>query len=230
MKKAIVTGASSGIGQCIARRLTKMGYEVWGFGRIFDGEEPFHVVACDLLDMQKTLAAVAEINRQHDLYLLVNCAGCGYYGLHEELSPDKIAEMTRLNLELPMILSQQLLRTLMATRGTIINNASVTAVQSSPHGAAYGATKAGLLSFSRSLFDEARKYGVRVTAILPDMTDTDLYRNADFQACTDPGCSLSPGDVASAVEYILSQSDGVTVPELHLRPQKHRIARKGQNN
>lgn len=62
------------------------------------------------------------------------------------------------------------------------------------------------------------------------MTDTDLYRNADFQACTDPGCSLSPGDVASAVEYILSQSDGVTVPELHLRPQKHRIARKGQNN
>lgn len=64
--------------------------------------------------------------------------------------------------------------------GYIINISSVTAKQPSPHGCAYAATKAGLASFSSSLFDEARKYGVKVTAVYPDMTETNLYRNADF--------------------------------------------------
>lgn len=56
----------------------------------------------------------------------------------------------------------------------------MTAQQSNPHGCAYGAVKADLRAFSRSLFDEARKYGVRVAVVSPDMTKTELYRNADF--------------------------------------------------
>lgn len=226
MKKAIVTGASSGIGREIALRLTNLGYEVYGFGRSFEGGEPFHPIPGDLLDTPAVLSKVKKINRQKEVFLLVNCAGAAYYGLHEELSPEKIAEMTRTNLELPMILTQQLLRTLKQNHGTIINISSVTAVSSNPHGAAYGATKAGLSSFSRSLFDEARKYGVKVTAILPDLTKTNLYRNADFTTSEDPQCTLTPKDVADAVEYVVSQPEGVVVSEIVIRPQKHRIAKK----
>lgn len=226
MRKAIVTGASSGIGWEIAIRLTKLGYDVYGFGRHFTGQEPFHTIAGDLLDTSTVLMQIQQVNREKDVKLLVNCAGCAYYGLHEELSPEKISEMTRTNLELPMILTQQLLRTLKKNQGTIINVSSVTAVSSNPHGAAYGATKAGLSSFSRSLFDEARKYGVKVTAILPDMTQTNLYRNADFTASDEPECSLTPEEVAESVEFILKQPDGVVIPELVIRPQKHRLAKK----
>lgn len=226
MKKAIVTGASSGIGAEAARRLTALGYDVYGFGRNFAGDEPFHVVPGDLRDTPAVLAQIKSINQDQDVELLVNCAGCAYYGLHEELSPEKIAEMTRVNLELPMILTQQLLRTIKKNRGTIINVSSVTALSSNPHGVAYGATKAGLASFSRSLFDEARKYGVKVTAILPDMAKTNLYRNADFTASDDPECALAPSDVANAIEYVVKQPEGVVVPEIVLRPQRHRIAKK----
>lgn len=226
MRKAIVTGASSGIGAAIAARLVELGYDVYGFGRSFHGVKPFHVVRGDLRNTPAVLAEVQEINRDKDIALLVNCAGSAYYGLHEELSPDKIAEMTRVNLELPMILTQQLLRTLKQNQGAVINISSVTAVSSNPHGVAYGATKAGLQSFSRSLFDEARKYGVRVTAILPDMTRTNLYRNATFTASEEPECSLAPEDVANAVEYILDQPQGVDIPELMICPQKHRIEKK----
>ena len=233
---AIVTGATSGIGLAVSRTLLEMGYDVYAFGRDFDKleEEPlfdgpseppraFHPIPGDLLN---TTWAVAQVRKIKPVDVLVNNAGTAYYGLHEELSPEKIQEMVRTNLELPMILTQQLLRGMKRTHGTILNISSVTAVSSNPHGAAYGATKAGLSSFSRSLFDEARKYGVRVTAILPDMTRTDLYRNANFEASGAPGCGLDPEDVANAVRYVLQQPEGVVIPELMIRPQYLRIEKK----
>ena len=100
----------------------------------------------------------------------------------------------------------------------------MTAQQSNPHGCAYGAVKAGLASFSRSLFDEARKYGVRVATVSPDMTKTELYRNADFTVGEETESYLLPQDVA--VAYIVGQREGVAVSEETLRPQDHRIRRK----
>ena len=191
----------------------------------------FHPIVCDLLDTKKLQSVVAALQKEwkqekRTFSLLVNNAGTAYYGLHEELRPEGISEMVRVNLEVPMLLSQQLLRTLKQNHGTIINISSVTAIGSNPHGVAYGATKAGLLSFSRSLFDEARKYGVRVTAILPDMTDTELYRHADFTADPAMDAHLEAEDVADAVEYALTTRAGTCVPEIILRPQLHRIKKK----
>ena len=125
-----------------------------------------------------------------------------------------------------MILTNRLLRVLKQNHGYIINISSITAKQSSPHGCAYGATKAGLTGFGTSLFDEARKYGVRVTTIHPDMTDTKLYRDADFSCSQEEGSFLLASEVAETVRYVLSQRDGVVVPDITLRPQLHRIARK----
>jgi short-subunit dehydrogenase len=234
---AIVTGASSGIGAAISARLCKMGYEVFGIGRSFGSsfaeqfpdaaDNPlFHAVVCDLLDTEKMLKLVRGIAAEATVTLLVNNAGSAYYGLHEELSPKKIQEMVRTDLEVPMILSQQLLRGFKKNKGCIVNIASVTAQQSNPHGCAYGAVKAGLVSFSRSLFDEARKYGVRVAVVSPDMTKTELYRNADFTVGEETESYLLPQDVADAVAYIVEQREGVAVSEVTLRPQYHRIRRK----
>ena len=227
---AIVTGA-------ISARLCKMGYEVFGIGRSFGSsfaeqfpdaaDNPlFHAVVCDLLDTEKMLKLVRGIAAEATVTLLVNNAGSAYYGLHEELSPKKIQEMVRTDLEVPMILSQQLLRGFKKNKGCIVNIASVTAQQSNPHGCAYGAVKAGLASFSRSLFDEARKYGVRVAVVSPDMTKTELYRNADFTVGEETESYLLPQDVADAVAYIVGQREGVAVSEVTLRPQYHRIRRK----
>ena len=228
---AIVTGASSGIGATVSRRLCGLGYEVFGFGRDFGKNEPvasdgFHPVVCDVLDTEKMCAYVRQISSTYTVRVLVNNAGIGYYGLHEELNPDKIKRLVRTNLEVPMILAQQLLRHLKKRKGCIINIASVTANQSNPHGCAYGATKAGLASFSHSLFDEVRKYGVRVACIYPDMTRTDLYRNADFTVGEEVESHLLPEEVAEAVEFLLNQREGLVVSDITLRPQLHRIRRK----
>lgn len=227
-KAALVTGASSGIGRAISERLLALGYEVYGIGRQFPEDISFHPIVFDLQEMKKLPELVTSLRKEWKeknqcLALLVNNAGAAYYGLHEELPAAGISEMVRVNLEVPMILTQQLLRTLKQNHGAIINISSVTAIGSNPHGVAYGATKAGLLSFSRSLFDEARKYGVRVTAILPDMTDTQLYRHADFRADPAMDAHLEAEDVADAVEYALTVREGTVVPEIILRPQLHRI-------
>ena len=228
-KSAIVTGASAGIGSEISRRLCGLGFEVFGIGREF--KEPaegqmFHPIVCDLLDTQQLLQNIKDIAARGDVSVLVNNAGVAYYGLHEELNPKKIQQMVRTNLEVPMILTQQLLRQLKANRGFVINISSVTAQSSSPHGCAYGATKAGLAGFSRSLFDEVRKYGVKVVTIYPDMTKTDLYRNADFTVGEEEASYLLPQEIADAVSFILKQRVGAVVSEITVKPQIHRIKRK----
>lgn len=225
---AIVTGASSGIGRAIAKVLCESGYEVYGFGRDFDKNpsEQFHQIVLDLMETSKLELAVKEILAKGNLKVLVNNAGVGYYGLHEELNAKKIQEMVRVNLEVPMILSALTLRELKKNAGYVINIASVTADKTNPHGCAYGATKAGLDSFSHSLFDEARKYGVKSVVIKPDMTATNLYRNADFEAEDDVMCCLQPDEVAAAVELVLNAREGMVLSDITLKPQYHRLHRK----
>ncbi len=232
---AIVTGASSGIGLEIGRMLCRLGYEVFGIGRQFPQashlpeafqKQTFHPIVCDILDTQKLLDTVKDVASKNKITVLVNNAGTAYYGPHEELNPGKIQQMVRTNLEIPMILTQQLLRDLKKNQGYVINISSVTAHAANPHGCAYGATKAGLASFSESLFAETRKYGVKTVAIYPDMTATNLYRNADFTVGDEEESYLSPKEVADAIEYILKQRDGLVVSELTLRPQLHRIKRR----
>lgn len=234
-KSAIVTGASSGIGLAVSRILCELEYEVYGFGRDFTRDETvsfveqsagFHPVVCNLLNTQELCDAVKKTVKETQVCVLVNAAGVGYYGLHEELNIKQIQTLVRTNLEVPLILTNRLLRVLKKNKGYIINISSITAKQSSPHGCAYAATKAGLTSFGNSLFEEARKYGVKVTSIHPDMTATNLYRDADFTCESEPESYLEPEEVADMVRYILSLRDGMTVPEITIRPQLHRIRRK----
>ena len=229
MKKAIVTGASSGIGKAICGQLAANGWQVYGIGRSFnqsDDTAGIEHIVCDITDTAKLTKTIKEINKNHDVSLLINNAGVGFYSLHEELNPVKISQMVRTNLEAPMIITNLLLRDLKKNRGTIINISSITAEKTNPHGCAYGATKAGLTSFSHSLFEEARKYGVRVVNIEPDMTDTKLYRNADFTVDENEAARLQPNEVADAVIYVLEQREGLVMTDITIRPQLHRIARK----
>lgn len=234
-KSAIITGASSGIGFAISKTLCELSYEVYGFGRDFTREETvlfmeqtkqFHPMVCDLTDTDKLCTAVKKIAKETQVKVLVNAAGVGYYGLHEQLGIKQIQTLVRTNLELPLILTGQLLRVLKQNRGYVINISSITAKQNSPHGCAYAATKAGLTSFGNSLFEEARKYGVKVTTIHPDMTNTNLYRDADFTCGNEQDSYLEPEEIADAVRYVLTLRDGMAIPEITIRPQLHRILRK----
>lgn len=245
-KNVIITGASSGIGMKTACRLMDDGWCVYAIGRTFESDKSEEndwaeekkaevskknggkiiKIVCDITDTGMLAKVIKQVNKNHDINLLINNAGTAYYGLHEELNAEKISRMVRTNLEAPMIICNLLLRDLKKNHGMIINISSVTAQKSNPHGCAYGATKAGLTSFSHSLFDEARKYGVRVVNIEPDMTDTNLYRNADFTADDDEMARLTAKDVAETVLFAVNQREGMVVSDITVKPQFHRIKKK----
>ena len=226
LKTAIVTGASSGIGYAISKMLSENGYKVYGIGRVFEGDVSFFAerISMDIRDTDILLEKVSGIK---ECDLLVNAAGSAYYGLAEFMTPDQIMEMCRTDLEAPMILTSALLPRLKDSKGTIINIASVTSTRINTHGACYGAFKAGLRSYGRSLFEEVRKHGVKVVTVCPDLTaGTKLYRNADFEPSEEEGCCLLPEDVAECVKDVISMRQGAAVTEVEVRPQYNRISKK----
>ena len=235
MRTALITGTSKGIGRASALAFLREDYFVVGISRTSAGidNKNYTEIITDLSDTEKLCTVIKKLTAEYTFDVLVNNAGVGYYGLHENLSPQQIHEIAAVNLEVPMLLCSMLMKQLKASRGTIINISSVTAKKSAnTHGAAYGASKAGLSGFSASLFEEVRKHGVRVITIHPDMTDTFLYRNAQFKADTSPGCSLTPENVADAVIYAATQPEGINTADITITPQFHRIARtkKGSEN
>ena len=226
LKTAIVTGASSGIGLAIARMLSEEGYKIYGIGRVFPENSDFFEkrMSLDLRDTDILLEKVSEIK---NVDLLVNAAGSAYYGLAEFNTPDQIKEMCRVDLEAPMILISALLPRLKDSKGMVINIASVTSTRINTHGAAYGALKAGLRSYGRSVYEEVRKTGVRVVTVCPDLTaGTKLYRNADFKPSEEDGCFLTPEDTAECVRDIINMREGAVVTEVEVRPQFNRIEKK----
>ena len=226
LKTAIVTGASSGIGLAISKMLSEEGDRVYGIGRVFPERCDFFEkrISLDLRDTDILLAKISEIRR---VDLLVNAAGSAYYGLAEFNTPEQIQEMCRVDIEAPLILTSSLIPKLKDTKGMVINIASVTSTRINTHGAVYGALKAGLRSYGRSLYEEVRKTGVRVVTVCPDLTaGTKLYRNADFKPSDDEGCFLLPEDTAECVRAVISMREGAAVTEVEVRPQFNRIEKK----
>ena len=134
-KKALITGASRGIGAEAARALAQEGYDLFLVCKssgceikkaAADLEKAYHI-RCEtaLCDVSDASWVETMMKQAGEIHVLVNNAGVGYYGLHEELNPDKIKKLVRTNLEAPMILTQQLLRPLKKTAGYIIDLSSV---------------------------------------------------------------------------------------------------------
>ncbi|MGK4199326.1 SDR family NAD(P)-dependent oxidoreductase [Fusobacterium sp. HC1336] len=230
MKRVLITGATSGIGLAISKKLLSMGHVVYGVGRDFSKVDiennNFYPIVCDLIKYQNIEEMVKKLKKEVEIDILINCAGIGYFGPHEEINPIKLHKMIALNLEAPLILTQLLLRDLKKREGVIINISSITATKSSTYGCAYSATKAGLVHFSKGLFDEVRKTGVQVISILPDITKTPFYDELNFREGEEEESYILPECVADAVENILSQRRGTVITEVIIQPQKHIIRRK----
>lgn len=230
MKTALVTGATSGIGLSITKKLLSLGYKVLGVGRDFSKidfeHENFIKIVCDLKKYQNIEIMVKEVRKNYSVNLLINSAGIGFFGPHEEINATKISNLVSLNLEAPLILTQLLLRDIKKNSGTIINISSITAKKSSVFGCAYSATKAGLSHFSKGLFDEVRKYGVKVVCIHPDITKTSFYENLNFKEGEDPASYILPECIAEAVEFILTTRNTTVISEMTIQPQKHQIQKK----
>jgi short-subunit dehydrogenase len=176
---ALVTGASSGIGEAIAVRLASRGIKTYGAARRTEQMEQLkkaggHPIKIDLADPVSIEASVSSIIAESGgVDILVNAAGTALYGSVEETPMVEVRRLFEANLFGAATLIQQLAAQMRARRsGTIINITSVAGVVASPYGAWYHATKFAFEGFSASLRQELSPFGVDVVIIRPDAIRT----------------------------------------------------------
>ena len=229
LKKALVSGASSGIGKAISKKLLELNYEVIGVSRKITKEsinhKNFTPLQSDLED-EKAILELCEKLKKENIFILVNCAGFGKFEPHEELNAKTIVNMVHLNLVAPLLISNALLRNLKKENGYLININSIEAIKTSKFAGVYSATKAGLRAFGDSLFEETRKSGLSVTNINPDMTQSNFYDELRFDVSEKESEKLLSGDIADAVEHIVSMRKGAVVSEYTIRSLNFGISKK----
>ncbi|WP_133707058.1 SDR family NAD(P)-dependent oxidoreductase [Rhizobium sp. BK313] len=226
--KALVTGASSGIGATYADRLAKRGHDLLLVAR--DGmrlnalaerlrEETG--VAVDILAVDLTNRFHLERVEQHvaedpTLRLLVNCAGLGSRGPMLSTGKADIEAMASLNITTLMFLTQAAAKAF-AERGggAIINIGSVVCLAPEKFNALYAASKAFVLALTQGLDKETRPYGIRLQAVLPGLTRTEIFERAGLDIDRlDPTMIMEAGELVDAALVGFDRGELVTIPSL----------------
>jgi uncharacterized protein len=196
---AVITGASSGIGEAIAAELAGRGHGVVVVARREDrlrelaarlGENHgvrAEFVAADLGESggrDRLVDGVAELGL--DVEILVNNAGFGDSADFIQADRERMIEMVRLNCEALLDLQGRYLPPMVDRgRGAIINIASTAAFQPMPSNATYAATKAFVLNLSEAVHEELRGTGVTLTAVCPGPVRTEFMEHADLDEAAD---------------------------------------------
>ncbi|MFD9897003.1 SDR family NAD(P)-dependent oxidoreductase [Mesorhizobium sp. NPDC059025] len=236
-KVALVTGASSGIGEATALALATVGAEVAIVARRADrlkalseriekaGGKVFAIEA-DVARPDSAQGLITDVLAHGKrLDIIVNNAGVMLLAPVSEARPEDWRQMIEVNLVALMELTRAALPHLKESRGHIVNVSSVAGRIANPGAAGYAATKFGVVAFSEALRREVYADKVRVTVIEPGMVETELGDHI-----TNPGMKanleqrraamepLRSEDIAAAVLYAVTQPPRVNVNEILIRP------------
>ena len=226
-KVAVITGGGTGIGLAMARLFAASGYSVVITGRdakrlqkaaanITAGKKVAGI-ACDVRDPVSVEKLFREVGKQHSrIDVLINNAGVAHpLEPVDQLSVETWKDVIDTNLTGTFLVTRAALP-LMRAGGTIVNNLSVAAVQPFAGMSAYNASKYGALGFTQALREDLRKRGVRVLALLPGATDTEIW--GQFWPDAPREKMISAETVAQAVLHAVSAPANATIEEIRIGP------------
>jgi NAD(P)-dependent dehydrogenase (short-subunit alcohol dehydrogenase family) len=215
MPSALVTGGSSGIGLAIARMLHDEGYELTLAARTVErleeaaGALDAKAVPVDVRHEEECAQLVAAHLEAHGgLDVLVNSAGVGIAGQIGDTSTKQFDLQQSVNLRSAFLVTREALPALRESRGYVVNLASIAGTIPTPGLATYGASKAALISLTRSLVREESDTGVRATALCPGFVDTPMAAWTGLEGAA----MIQPEDCAEIVRSLLRLSPAARVP------------------
>jgi NAD(P)-dependent dehydrogenase (short-subunit alcohol dehydrogenase family) len=227
-KVAVITGGGTGIGLAAARLFAQSGYYVIITGRnakrlkraadnISKKSGQVTAIACDVRDPASVNRLFSEIGKRHaSIDVLVNNAGVAHALLPvDQLPVETWKDVVDTNLT-GMFLVTRAALPLMPAGGTIVNNLSLAAVQPFSGMSAYNASKYGALGFTQALREDLRKRGIRVLALLPGATDTDIW--GQFWPGAPRERMISAETVAQAVLHAVSAPVNTAIEEIRIGP------------
>jgi 3-oxoacyl-[acyl-carrier protein] reductase len=223
-RNVVVTGGSRGLGLAVARRLAGAGYGVVAIARKTSDQlsaamqenadasaGSLDFVAFDLGDTQGIPKLASTLRKQFGtVYGLVNNAALGTDGLLANMRNAQIEELLRVNTLAPIMLSKYLVRSMMANGGgRIVNVASIIGFTGYSGLSVYGATKASMIGFTRSLAREVGRLGINVNAVAPGFLDTAMTQGMEDDQRKQVARRSAlrrladVDDVADAVEFLM---------------------------
>jgi uncharacterized protein len=223
---ALVTGASSGLGECFARALARRNHNLVAVARSqgkleslaqdLKGRHRIDAVAL-AIDLSESGAAHRLVQALRELQihinLLINNAGFGAQGEFWELPLDRQLRMLRLNIQTLLELSALLIPPMVENRaGGIINVSSTASFQPLPYTSVYAATKAFITSFSIALAEELRPYHVKVVTLCPGTTRTRFFEAGEYSTLRFRLRFQAPEKVAEAGLNALDRGGGLMLP------------------
>lgn len=226
--RALVTGASTGIGARYAHHLARRGHDLTLVARNAGRLEALAarlrtetgrdvcVLPADLADADGLARVARELREDESLTVLVNNAGIGSVAPLLQSDPDQMQAMIDLNVSALTRLTMAAVPGFVARgNGTLINIASVVALHPELLNGVYGASKAYVLAYSQSLRHELADKGVRIQAVLPGATGTDFWDLAGKPASELPAAIvMTADDMVQAALAGLDQGEFVTIPAL----------------
>ncbi|MBP0001397.1 MAG: SDR family oxidoreductase [Cyanobacteria bacterium SID2] len=230
-KRALITGASSGIGAATAVAFAKAGIHLALVSRSSEKLEKVAATArqhgveadvfpCDLLELDRVSERMASLaEKVCGIDILVNNAGMGYTGTITETPLQDWQRTIDLNLLSVVECVRGVLPSLRAKDSTtIVNVVSIAGKQAFPNWGAYSASKFALLGFSQALAAEERENGIRVTALCPGAVNTPIWETDTVNADFDRSKMLTPEIVAESILHVVQLPDSAVVEELVLMP------------
>ncbi|MBD1867820.1 SDR family oxidoreductase [Leptolyngbya sp. FACHB-671] len=229
--RALITGASSGIGKATALSFAKAGIDLVLVSR---NQSRLDAVAAEAMQIgvevqvcPVDLAAIAQVKaeisriaeRHGPINILINSAGVGYTGGILETSLEDWQQVLTLNLTSVLQCIQAVLPGMRDRHsGTIVNVASIAAYQAFPNWGAYNVSKAGLLALSKTLAAEERSNGIRVVTVSPGAVNTALWDTDFVHADFDRSKMLTPETVAESILHTVLLPTQAVIEELTLMP------------
>jgi short-subunit dehydrogenase len=229
-RKAVITGATKGIGRAIAEALATEGYDLAVCSRHEKDLEDLKADFADRFPQSKVLTQVVDVSQKkevlafaqlidsqwHRVDVLVNNAGVFIAGSIKDEAEDALETMLQVNVMSAYNLTRALLPIMIARkRGYIFNMCSAASIRAYTNGGSYSISKFALLGFSKNLREELKETGIKVTSILPGATWSDSW--AGFEA---PESRLMQArDIAEVVVSALRMSASAVIEEILMRPQ-----------
>ena len=222
---AIVTGAGSGIGLEVARKLNEQGAKVFGFDlRAGDLQEVATFIECDISNPESVKKALADFTSQSKtLDILINNAGIGAIGTVEQATEEEWQRVFNVNVFGTGRMSAAAMPLLKASQhAAIVNTCSLVATAGVPNRAVYGASKGAIYALTLAMAVDGLADGVRVNCVNPGTADTPWIKNllskadnpdqeyAALQARQPIGRLVSPVEVASAIVYLANPAQAST--------------------
>lgn len=230
-RRALITGASRGIGKATALALAQAGFDVAVVSRSLDTLQPVldelqkcgvmaKAYAVDLAQLGGLQATFGDIVADFGVpTVLINNAGMGYTGPLSTMPLDQWQRVMDLNLTSVLQCIQAVLPAMRsAGGGTIVNVASIAAKSAFPDWGAYTVSKVGIVALSRVLAAEERPHGIRVVTVFPGAVNTPIWDTDTVHADFDRSQMLTPDLVAQTILHAVLMPDQAVIEEVTVMP------------